>query len=237
MTSSSRRIIGNSLTGNVHNERNANIMNVLLVNGSPHKNGCTNRALEEIARTLADMGIESEIFWIGAKPVGGCVACGGCTKLGRCVFDDKVNECRELALKADGFIFGAPVHFAHAGSSLLGFMDRLFYSNGRAGAPDAFSFKPAACVVSARRAGTTASFDDINKLFTIRQMPVVSSRYWNNVHGNTAEEVEQDAEGLATMRMLARNMAWMLKCIEAGRAAGIELPAPDAQLEMTNFIR
>lgn len=212
-------------------------MKVLLVNGSPHKNGCTNRALEEVARTLAEQGVEAEIFWIGAKPIGGCVACGGCNKLGRCVFDDQVNEFRQLATHADGFVFGAPVHYAHAAGSLLGFMDRLFYANGRAGQPNVFAHKPAAAVLSARRAGTTASFDDINKFFTISQMPVVSSRYWNNVHGTTAEEVEQDKEGLATMRMLARNMAWMLRCIEAGRAAGIEPPAMDPDMEFTNFIR
>lgn len=212
-------------------------MKVLLVNGSPHKNGCTNRALEEVARTLAEQGVEAEIFWIGAKPIGGCVACGGCNKLGRCVFDDQVNEFRQLAAHADGFVFGAPVHYAHAAGSLLGFMDRLFYANGRAGQPNVFAHKPAAAVLSARRAGTTASFDDINKFFTISQMPVVSSRYWNNVHGTTAEEVEQDKEGLATMRMLARNMAWMLRCIEAGRAAGIEPPAMDPDMKFTNFIR
>lgn len=212
-------------------------MKVMLVNGSPHKDGCTNRALLEIAQTLAEQGIDSEIFWIGAKPIGGCTACMGCTKLGRCIFDDKVNEFRALAQEADGFVFGGPVHYAHANASLLGFMDRLFYSDFRTGKPSSFAFKPAAAIVSARRAGTTAAFEDINKFFTITQMPIVSSRYWNMVHGSTAEEVEQDKEGLATMRMLARNMAWMLRSIEAGRAAGIEPPAPDAQMEFTNFIR
>ena len=211
-------------------------MKVMLVNGSPHENGSTNRALEEVARTLEAEGVDAEIFWIGRKPVGGCVACGGCGKLGRCVFDDVVNEFRAKAAEADGFVFGAPVHYAHAGASLLGFMDRLFYSDGRAGEPDHFSFKPAAAVTSARRAGTTASFDNINKFFTIKQMPVVSSRYWNNVHGNVAEETEQDGEGLWTMRQLGRNMAWMLKCLEAGRNAGIELPRQEAG-QQTNFIR
>ncbi len=211
-------------------------MKVMLVNGSPHKGGCTNRALEEVARTLEGEGVGAEIFWIGAKPVGGCVACNGCAAKGACVFDDAVNEFRPKALEADGFVFGAPVHYAHAGASLLGFMDRLFYSNGRAGRPDAFAHKPAAAVVSARRAGTTSAFDDIEKFFTISQMPIVSSRYWNNVHGNSADEVEQDAEGLWTMRQLARNMAWMLKSIEAGRAAGIEPPATEPGT-MTNFIR
>ena len=186
-------------------------MKVLLVNGSPHKNGCTNRALEEVARSLEAEGIEAELFWIGAKPVGGCVACQACRSTGTCVFNDSVNQARAKLAEADGFIFGAPVHYAHAASSLLGFMDRLFYADGKGGAQSNLRFKPAAAVLSARRAGTTAAFEDINKFFTIAQMPIVSSRYWNNVHGNSAEEVEQDAEGLWTMRQLGRNMAWMLK--------------------------
>lgn len=210
-------------------------MKVLLVNGSPHKNGCTNRALEEVARTLAGEGIDSEIYWIGAKPIGGCIGCKTCDKLGKCVFDDKVNEFRTLAFEADGFVFGGPVHYAHANGSLLGFMDRLFYSSGRAGKETPFRLKPAAAVVSARRAGTTVALDDIQKFFTISQMPVVSSRYWNNVHGNSADEVEQDEEGLSVMRQLGRNMAWMLKCLEAGRAAGIELPEQEPVIR-TNFI-
>ena len=211
-------------------------MKVMLVNGSPHKAGSTNRALEEVARTLEAEGIKAETFWIGAKPVGGCVACGSCAKLGRCAFNDVVNEFRSKAAEADGFVFGAPVHYAHAAASLLGFMDRLFYSNGRAGELDVLAYKPAAAVTSARRAGTTSAFDDINKFFAIAQMPVVSSRYWNNVHGNAAEETEQDAEGLWTMRQLGRNMAWMLKCLEAGRAAGVPLPTQEAG-QQTNFIR
>ncbi len=210
-------------------------MKVLLVNGSPHKNGCTNRALEEVARTLEAEGIESEIYWLGAKPIGGCIACKACDKLGRCVFDDKVNEFRGLAFDADGFVFGGPVHYAHAGASLLGFMDRLFYSSGRNGVENPFRFKPAAAVASARRAGTTVALDDIQKFFTISQMPIVSSRYWNNVHGAKADEVEQDEEGLWTMRQLGRNMAWMLKCLEAGRVAGIELPRQETAV-WTNFI-
>ena len=211
-------------------------MKVMLVNDSPHKTGSTNRALEEIAQTLEAEGVEAEIIWIGAKPVGGCVACKACARTGRCAFDDVVNEFRAKAADADGFVFGAPVHYAHAGASLLGFMDRLFYSNGRAGEPDVFRFKPAAAVTSARRSGTTEAFSDISKFFTISQMPVISSRYWNNVHGNAATETEQDAEGLWTMRQLGRNMAWMLKCIEAGRATGIELPAQEDGTS-TNFIR
>lgn len=211
-------------------------MKVMLVNGSPHRHGCTDRALQEVARTLEEDSVEAEIFWIGAKPVGGCIACGDCDRTGACVFDDAVNEFRAKAAEADGFVFGAPVHYAHAGASLVGFMDRLFYSNGRAGQPDVFRHKPAAAVASARRAGTTAALDDIQKFFTISQMPIVSSRYWNNVHGNTPGEVEQDAEGLWTMRQLGRNMAWLLRSIEAGRAAGLEPPAQEPGAR-TNFIR
>lgn len=211
-------------------------MKVILVNGSPHKNGCTHRALAEVATMLDAHGIESEIFWIGAKPAAGCMACGRCRETGACIFDDAVNEFRALAEQADGFVFGAPVHYAHAASSLMGFMDRPFYSNGKAGAPDVLSFKPAAAVASARRAGTTAALDDMQKFFTISNMPIVSSRYWNMVHGCTPEEVEQDQEGLWTMRQLGRNMAWLLKSLEAGREAGIGLPDREAG-SFTSFIR
>ncbi|RHD55675.1 flavodoxin family protein [Collinsella intestinalis] len=211
-------------------------MKVILVNGSPHKNGCTHRALAEVATTLDAHGIESEIFWIGAKPAAGCMACGRCRETGACIFDDAVNEFRARAEQADGFVFGAPVHYAHAASSLMGFMDRLFYSNGKAGALDVLSFKPAAAIASARRAGTTAALDDMQKFFTISSMPIVSSRYWNMVHGCTPEEVEQDQEGLWTMRQLGRNMAWLLKSLEAGREAGIGLPDREAG-SFTSFIR
>lgn len=211
-------------------------MKVMLVNGSPHEHGCTDRALQEVANSLQNEGIEAEIFWIGPKPVGGCIACGGCARREGCILGDVATEFRPLAREADGFVFGAPVHFAHAGSSLLGFMDRLFYSDQNPNYPSVLRYKPAAAVVSARRAGTTASVDDINKFFTIRQMPVVSAQYWNMVHGMTPEEVEQDAEGLAIMRQLGRNMAWMLRCIETGREAGIELPEREPYLP-TNFIR
>lgn len=209
-------------------------MKVMLVNGSPHKNGCTNRALEEVARALETDGVEAEIFWIGAKPQGGCVACGSCTKTGECAFGEVVNEFRAKAATADGFVFGGPVHYAHACSSLLGFMDRLFYSNGRAGTPNVLARKPAAAVASARRAGTTASLDDINKFFTISQMPIVSSYYWNNVHGATPTDVEQDEEGMSVMRQLGHNMAWMLRCLEAGRVTGVR--AVDEPRSWTSFI-
>ena len=210
-------------------------MKVLLVNGSPHKNGCTYTALSEVAKTLNAEGIETEIFHIGTKPIAGCLGCQKCMELGKCVFDDAVNICLEKISEFDGFVFGSPVYFASANGAMSAFMDRLFIAEMCSG-KNAFYLKPAACVVSARRAGTTATFDQMNKYFTISQMPVVSSQYWNMVHGNTPEEVEKDLEGLQVMRTLARNMAFMLKCREAGLKAGVKLPEREEYLE-TNFIR
>jgi len=206
-------------------------MKVLLINGGPHKAGCTYTALKEVADTLESQGIETEIYWLGNKPVAGCIGCGACSKTGKCFMDDGVNILAERANDADGFIFGSPVHFASATGALTSFMDRLFYSG-----KGALTGKPAAAVVSCRRGGATAAFDQINKYFTIRSMPIVSSQYWNQVHGNTPDEVRQDAEGLQTMRTLARNMAWMLKCIDAGRKAGITFPEAEPGIA-TNFIR
>ena len=211
-------------------------MKVLLVNGGPHKEGCTYTALCEVAKTLNEEGIETEIFWIGNKPVGGCIACKACVKNGKCVFDDVVNQFREKAYGADGFIFGSPVHYASASGNMTAFMDRLFYSEFGGNGNKAFYMKPAAAVVSARRAGTTATFDQLNKYFTIQEMPIVSSRYWNMVHGATAEQVKEDAEGLYTMRVLGRNMAYMLHCQEAARNAGVALPEQEAPV-FTNFVR
>ena len=206
-------------------------MKVMLVNGSPHRHGCTDRALQEVARTLEENGVEAEIFWIGAKPVGGCIACGGCDRTGACVFDDAVNALAGKLAEADGLVFGSPVFYAGISGQLKCFMDRLFYSQGAR-----LAGKPAAAVVSARRGGCATTFDDINRFFTINCMPVVSSQYWNQVHGNTPDEVRKDEEGLQTMRTLARNMAWLLKCMEAGRQAGVPQPEPEAPLR-TNFIR
>ena len=207
-------------------------MKVLLVNGSPHEKGCTNRALMEIQRTLLEEGVDSEILWLGKEPLGGCIACGGCRHNNQCIYDDILNKSREKFRQADGFVFGSPVHYAAASGNLTAFMDRLFYSEGKA----TFFMKPAAAITSARRAGTTATMDQLNKYFSISQMPIVSSRYWNMVHGSTPEQVEEDKEGLWTMRALARNMAYLLKCQEAARAAGIALPRQEAG-EYTNFVR
>ena len=207
-------------------------MKVLLVNGSPRKAGCTNAALTEVAGALKAEGVEAEILWLGAEAIQDCVACRGCAKSGACVIrGDVVETLVEKAKEADGFVFGTPVYYAHPSGRILSALDRAFYSGGRY-----FAHKPAAAVASARRAGTTASLDVLNKYFTICQMPVVSSTYWNMVHGNSPEDVAKDLEGLQSMRNLARNMAWLLKCIELGARSGVY--APEAEKDYrTNFIR
>jgi len=210
-------------------------MKVLLVNGSPHKKGCTHTALVEVAKTLNEEGIDTEIFWIGAKPLAGCTACKTCAETGRCRFNDSVNDFLDIAGSADGFVFGSPVHYAAASGAITSFMDRVFYTNMQSG-KRSFYLKPAAAVVSARRAGTTAAFDQLNKYFTISEMPVVSSCYWNMVHGAKPEDVAKDLEGLQTMRVLGRNMAFLLRCKEAGLKAGVQLPAQEERIS-TNFIR
>lgn len=206
-------------------------MKVLLLNGSPHEKGCTYTALAEVAKALESDGVEAEIFWLGKAPISGCLGCNACAKLGRCVIDDVVNAAAEKVRECDGLVVGSPVHYAAASGQITAALDRLFYSAGKH-----LRLKPGAAVASARRAGTTASVDVLNKYFTIAQMPVVSSTYWPMVHGNTPEEVLQDQEGLQTMRNGARNLAWLLKCIEAGKAQGI-LPPEAERTARTNFIR
>lgn len=207
-------------------------MQVLLINGSSRPNGCTYTALRQVADVLEQEGISTEIFQLGAAPVRDCTACGGCAGKNRCVFtEDCVNDLIEKAQQADGFVFGTPVYYAHPSGRLLSVLDRAFYAGGAA-----FAHKPGFAVASARRAGTTASLDAVMKHFTINQMPVVASTYWNMVHGNRPEDVLQDEEGLQTMRNAGRNLAWLLRCIEAGRQQGIL--APEAERGMrTNFIR
>lgn len=201
-------------------------MKVLMLNGSAKANGNTYRSLLEVGKQLEKEGIEYEIFQIGGEPVRDCLGCGQCSEKG-CVFDDdKVNEFTAKAKEADGFVFGTPVYYAHPSGRIMAFLDRAFYSSGAS-----FAFKPGASV-----GGTTASFDAMNKYFGICQMPVVGSTYWNQVHGAVPGEAEEDAEGLQTMRNLARNMAWMLKCFEAGKAAGVALPQTERDYK-TNFIR
>lgn len=187
-------------------------MKVLLINGSPHANGCTFTALSEVAKTLEAEGIETQIFHIGKTPVRGCIACGACAKLGKCAFDDDpANEILRHMREADGIVVGSPVYYAGPNGALCALLDRAFYAG------DGFAFKPAAAVVSARRSGTTATFDRLNKYFTMNRMPIVSSQYWNGVHGFTPDDVRKDEEGLQTMRTLGYNMAWMLKSIAEGK--------------------
>ena len=189
-------------------------MKVLLVNGSPHPNGCVGRALKEMEGVFAAEGIETVTMCVGNKDVRGCLGCGKCREKGVCVFNDAVNEAAAVFAEADGLVLGSPVYYAHANGGLLAFADRLFYSTGFDK-----SMKVGAAVVSSRRAGSTSAFDDINKYFTIAGMPVASSTYWNEVHGFTAADVEKDLEGLQTMRNLARNMAFLMKSIALGKEA------------------
>ncbi len=206
-------------------------MKVLLVNGSQHEKGCTYTALAEVAKALNANGVETEIFQLHGKEINGCKGCWACKKVKKCVFEDgSVNEFVEKAAEFDGFVFGSPVYYASPSGGLLSFMDRVFYSGGKN-----LAFKPAAAVVSCRRAGASTTFDVLNKYFSINNMPIVSSNYWNEIHGNTAEEAAQDEEGLQTMRILGNNMAWLLQCLQLGKEAGVE-PVRERKI-MTNFIR
>lgn len=207
-------------------------MKVLLFNGSPHAKGCTYTALHEVEKELNEQGIETEVIQVGNQLIHGCAACGYCyTHPNECAFkDDLVNEVLEKTKEADGFIFGSPVYYASCNGVLSAFMDRLFYAGRH------FMYKPGACIVSARRAGTTAALDQMNKYLTISRMPVVSANYWNMVHGAKANEVEEDKEGMQVMRDLGRNMAWLLRCIEAGKEAGVAMPVREKRV-WTNFIR
>lgn len=208
-------------------------MKVLLLNGSANKNGCTFRALTEIETVLNAEGIDTEIVFLGTAEYHDCSGCGLCrTQLnGKCVYEDVVNELIEKAKTADAFIFGSPVYYAHPSGRLLSVLDRAFFAGGKY-----FAYKPAASIVSARRAGTTASLDVINKYFMINQMPVISSSYWNMVHGSKPSDVENDLEGLQTMQHLAKNMVYFLKLIQLGKEHNI-VPPQNEKKVMTNFIR
>ena len=205
-------------------------MKVILLNGSIHIDGTTAAALAEVARALNEEGIETETLQIGAKPISDCLACMQCRTAGKCVIDDGVNDFIEKAKTADGFVFGTPVYYAHPSGRILSFLDRAFYAGSAA-----FRFKPGASVAVARRAGTVASFDVLNKYFTISSMPVVSSTYWNNVFGANGEDALLDKEGMCTMRNIGKNMAWMLKCIDLAKQNGIT--PPEQVRARTNFIR
>jgi multimeric flavodoxin WrbA len=207
-------------------------MKVLLINGSPHVRGCTYTALSEVASELINQGISTQIFHIGTDPIAGCIACGACRKNGgRCFRNDVVNEVMSLAAQSDGIVLGSPVYYASISGQLSSFLDRLFFAGSAL-----MANKPGAAVVSCRRGGASAAFDALNKYFTINNMPVVSSNYWNQVHGSNPAEVKQDEEGMQTMRQLGRNMAWLLKCIEAGKKAEVPMPETEERI-WTNFIR
>lgn len=205
-------------------------MNVLMINGSPHEKGNTYIALHEMEKVFAENNISAEILHIGNKPIRGCIACGGCVNAGKCVFDDAVNEAAEKFRSCDGLVIGSPVYYASANATLIAFLTRLFYST-----PFDKSMKVGASVVAARRGGLSATFDEMNKFFTISGMPVASSQYWNSIHGRTPGEAEQDAEGLQTMRTLANNMSFLMKSIALGKEK-FGLPEKEA-VQRTNFIR
>lgn len=207
-------------------------MKVLLFNGSPHPHGCTYTALHEIEGVLHKHGIDTELVHVGTKPVAGCIACGKCRSTARCIFtEDGVNALAARLDEFDALIVGAPVYYSGPSAQSTAFLDRLFYSAG-----GKLHGKPGAAVVSCRRGGASASYDRLNKYFGISSMPIVTSQYWNQVHGNTAEEVLRDEEGMQTMRTLGENMAYLLRCIEAGKNAGVEPPVYEPKLQ-TNFIR
>lgn len=209
-------------------------LKVMLVNGSPHKEGCVHTALSEIADTLKKQEVGADIFWIGNQPLAGCIGCGACIGKRHCFRNDSVNDFCALMDRYDGFVFGTPVHYAAASGGMTSFMDRIFFIDEFNG--EHFAGKPAAAIATCRRSGGTAALDQMNKYMADCQMPIVPSQYWNIVHGNTPEEIRQDLEGMQTMRTLARNMAWMLKCIEAGKEKGYSFPEREALIR-TNFIR
>lgn len=195
-------------------------MKVLMVNVSPYEKGCTHTALRHVAVALEQQGVETQIYWIGNRAVQGCMDCGACSRMHRCVIQDRVNEFRELAQGCDRYVFGTPVYYTGMSGSLKAFMDRLFFSDLWGGC-HTFTRKPAASVITARRAGTTSAYDQLNKYYGHCQMPIISSTYWNLAYGMQPEEIEADAEGIYTLENLGRNMAWFLRCIEAGRAQAL----------------
>lgn len=206
-------------------------MKVLLINGSPHEHGCTYTALHEAEMKLNQRGIETELLYLGTAPMAGCTGCGSCEETGRCVFDDAVNRVLDKLDGYDGMIVGSPVYYGSANGHLCAFLDRLFYAGG-----NRMAGKFAASVVSCRRGGATAAFQRLNMYFGMKNMPVVSSQYWNQVHGYKAEDVLKDEEGLQTVRTMAENMAWLIQSAAAGREAGVPAPVYEPVVA-TNFIR
>ena len=207
-------------------------MKVLLINGSPREKGCTYTGLSEVAKTLEADGVETEIYHIGKDAISGCTACRACAKLGKCVINDQVNELSERLDEFDGIVLGSPVYYSNVAGGMRCFLDRLFFSGGG----KKLAGKPGCAIVSCRRGGASATFDELNKYFSISNMPIVSSNYWNQIHGGSPEEVVKDEEGMQTMRVLGHNMAWLLKCIEAGKAQGLDWNLPEAKI-YTNYIR
>ena len=226
-------ISGVSALGGLGSIFQGRTMRVLLVNGSPNREGCTFTALSEVAKSLNECGVETEIFWIGRGAIIGCTGCGACAHSGRCFANDRVNEFLDTSAKFDGFVFGAPVHFAAMNGAMTSFMDRAFFA---ARSTTLFRGKPSASVTSCRRSGSTTTLDQLNKYPIHGGMPIVPSQYWTMVYGNTPDEVRQDAEGLQIMRTLGRNMAWLMGCIEAGKQANIDYPERESRVS-TNFIR
>ena len=209
-------------------------LKVLLVNGSPHKDGCVRTALSEIATALDKEDVKSDVFWIGNQALAGCIGCGSCIGKRKCFREDVVSQFVQIMDNYDGFIFGTPAHYAEASGGLTSFPARVFFIDEFNG--EHFAGKPAAAIATCRRSGATAALDQLNKYMTDCNMPIVPSQYWNVVHGNTPDEIRRDAEGLQTMRTLARNMAWMLKCFSLGKEHGIAFPVHEKHT-MTNFIR
>ncbi len=205
-------------------------MKVLLVNGSPHEKGCTYTGLQEVANALENNDIETEFLWLGIEPLAGCIGCNACLKTGKCFRNDIVNDFLNKVPDIDGFVFGSPVHFASSSGALTSFMDRAFYGRRKL-----FENKPACCICSCRRGGASATFDQINKYFSMSNMPIVTSQYWNQVHGTNPDEVKRDLEGMQTMRTLGNNMAWLLKCIDIAKKSGLEYPKNEGVVK-TNFI-
>lgn len=205
-------------------------MKVLLVNGSPHEKGCTYTGLKEVANALENNDIETEFLWLGIEPLAGCIGCNACLKTGKCFRNDIVNDFLNKVPDIDGFVFGSPVHFASSSGTLTSFMDRAFYGRRKL-----FENKPACCICSCRRGGASATFDQINKYFSMNNMPIVTSQYWNQIHGTNPDEVKRDLEGMQTMRTLGNNMAWLLKCIDIAKKSGLEYPKNE-EIVKTNFI-
>lgn len=206
-----------------------------MLNGSPHEKGCTFTALREVEKALNAEGIDTEIVWLSNKPIAGCMGCKTCATTGKCTFDDLVNVFLKKAQQSDGFVFGSPVHYASATGAITAFLDRVFYCDSQA-KMKSFYLKPTAAISSARRAGNTSALDQLNKYFSISEMPVISSRYWNMVFGSKPEDVLKDEEGLQIMRVLGKNIAFFLKCQDVALKNGVIKPTPEEKT-YTNFIK